>query len=315
MNRAAGLCSLIALLIGLLAPCARPQASGALSPEVTRESVTVGEPLTYSVEVPLAPDEAIVGPGPDADFAPWEVRGYDEAPLEGKTRLTYQLALFETGEQTIPGIEIRIQKADGQARTVKTAAVRGKVASVLKEGDEQPADIRQPVALREKPVAIALRVLIAVALGALLVGAVWLVWRRRRTTAAQLPQAPEAPDVVALRALRKLGEMQLPEQGEVKRHYTALSDVLRGYISARYGVRSLEETTSAIVAGLQASPEATDYVARFEDLLREADLVKFAKARPAVAACYGALEAAADLVRETAAVSFSPVEEAGDELR
>jgi hypothetical protein len=307
--------ALIAFLIGLPTASAQTDASAALRPSVSPQVVTVGEPLAYSVDVPVAPDEVITGPGAEADLTPWEVRGYEEQPLGGKTRLIYQLVAFETGEHAIPALVVGIQDPNGKTRSVKTAEAKAKVASVLKAGDEQPADIREPMSLREQPLTIALRVLGVVLVLVVVVAGAWLLWRRRGKRRVARQASPDPPDVVALQALRRLREARLPEQARIKQHYTALSDAVRAYLAARYGVRTLEETTRAIVGGLQANDEAAEYAVRFEDLLQEADLVKFAKARPEIPACYSALEAAAELVRETAAPRLSPTEETGNDVR
>ncbi len=297
------------------AASAQTDTSVALKPAVQPQTVTVGEPLVYSIDVPLAPDERVTGPGPDADFTPWEVRDYEEERVDDGARLIYRLVAFETGEQKIPAIEVRVEDPGGKTRVLKIADVSAQVASVLEEGDEQPADIRGPMALREEPLAVLLRVLaIALAVGVLAAG-IWLLWRRTRSKEVGEQEAPDPPDVAALKALRRLKDARLPEQGETKQHYTILSDVLRGYLAGRYGIRTLEETTSAIVAALRATGDAPEYVVRFEDLLRESDLVKFAKARPAAPACYSAVDAAAGLVRETAAPVLSAAEESADDLR
>jgi hypothetical protein len=305
----------VAAILAASVALAQTDTSAALQPAVKPHTVTVGEPLVYSVDVPLAPDERVAGPGPDADFTPWEVRDYGEERVEDGARLTYQLVAFETGEQKIPAIEVRVEDPDGKTRVLNTKEARAEVASVLEEGDEQPADIRGPMALREEPLAVLLRVLaIALVVGVVAAG-IGLLWRRTRSKAVGEQEAPDPPDVAALKALRQLKDARLPEQGETKQHYTILSDVLRAYLAGRYGIRTLEETTSAIVAGLRATGDAAEYVVRFEDLLRESDLVKFAKARPAAPACYSAVEASADLVRETAAPVLSATEESADDLR
>jgi hypothetical protein len=263
--------------------------------------VAVGDLLTYTVEVPLAAGESVAGPGAEAKFGAWEVRGYREERGTDRTRLIYTLTAFEPGERPIPAIEIRLAAPGGRTRTVRTALVTVRVASVLKLGDEKPADIVGPLSLREKPLAVVLRtaavLVIALAVAALLVFA----WRRLRRRAAAKPTPLDPPDVAALKALARLRAAGLPEKGKVKSHYTELSDILREYLAARYGVRTLEETTSRIVRALRAHPEAAEHAARFEDLLRESDLVKFAKARPDATACHTAVDAAAALVRGTAA--------------
>ena len=293
-----------ALLMVMMCPAAWA-AAPALPPQVSPAALTVGDLLTYSVAVPLAPDETIAGPRDQAKFTPWEVRGYREEPGPGVVRVVYALTIFEPGAQTVPGLAIRIADARGKTRVVTAEPARVTVNSVLKQGDQKPADIVGPLAIREKPLAIALNVMVIAVLVLAVAAAVWFVVRRRRRRAAEKPEVPEPPDVIALRALSRLRAAGLPEHGKVKAYYTELSEILRMYIAARYGIRTLEETTSRIARALRRHWQATDYAVRFEDLLREADLVKFAKARPDETACHSALEATADLVRETAPPRFT----------
>ncbi len=293
-----------ALLILMLCPAARA-AAPALQPQLAPAALTVGDLLTYSVAVPLAPDETIAGPRDQAKFTPWEVRGYREEPGPGLVRVVYALTIFAPGEQPVPGLTIRIADARGKTRIVTAEPARVTVTSVLKQGDQKAADIVGPVAIREKPLAIALNVLAIAALVLALAAAVWFVVRRRRRRAAEKPEVVEPPDVIALRALSRLRAAGLPEHGKVKAYYTELSEILRTYLAARYGIHTLEETTSRIARALRRHWQAADYAVRFEDLLHEADLVKFAKARPDETACHSALEAAADLVRETAPPHFT----------
>jgi len=293
-----------ALLILLCAPTSRVGTAD-LTPQLSPATVTVGDPLTYAVDVPLAPDESIAGPRDQADLSPWEVRGYREQPGSGVVRILYTLTAFVTGEQTIPSLEIRITDARGKTRVVRAAPVKVAVASVLKKEDKNPADIVGPLTIREKPGAIAVRALI-IGLALLALGAAtWFLLRRRRRRAAEKPKVVEPPDVTALRALSRLKTAGLVERGKIKAFYTELSEILREYLAARYGVRTLEETTSRIVAALRRHWQAASDAARFENLLREADLVKFAKARPDEVACFTALDAAAALVRDTAPPGFT----------
>jgi len=295
----------IAALLLLSFPPASRAGAADLRPQLSAATVTVGDLLTYAVDVPLAPDESITGPRDQAKLDPWEVRGYREEPGSGVVRVVYALTAFETGEQAIPSLEIRITDARGKMRVVRTAPVKVAVTSVLKKEDQNPADIVGPLAIREKPGAVVVRALI-VGLALLAVAAaVWFLIRRRRRRAAGKPKVIEPPDVIALRALSRLKTAGLVERGKVKAFYTELSDILREYVAARYGVRTLEETTSRIVAALRKHWQAADDVARFGDLLREADVVKFAKARPDEVACFTALDAASALVRDTAAPRFA----------
>ena len=114
---------------------------------------------------------------------------------------------------------------------------------------------------------------------------VWLVaWliarymRKRKATPRPAPKIP--PHVVANKALVELGHRKLWQKGKFKAYYTALTSILRTYISGRWDIGALEMTTDEIIIALRdiemPSASRTDLIT----ILRTADMVKFAKAEP-----------------------------------
>ena len=80
------------------------------------------------------------------------------------------------------------------------------------------------------------------------------------------PAPPQPPHVVAIKALEALHNQKLWQNNRHKQYYSGLTDILRTYIAARWGLRS-EELPDKARMDLTA-------------ILRDADLVKFAKATP-----------------------------------
>jgi hypothetical protein len=113
----------------------------------------------------------------------------------------------------------------------------------------------------------------------------WLRRRRARVEAAPEPRLP--PDYVALAELERIAAMGLVERGEIKTYYTLVADVVRRYIGERFHVESMDRTTPELLDELAQRRIDADGLAA---LLREADLVKFAKHRPDVAAARSALD-------------------------
>ncbi len=90
---------------------------------------------------------------------------------------------------------------------------------------------------------------------------------------------PIPPHITAFEALEALKGEKLWQEGEYKKYYSALTDILRGYISGRFGVAALEMTSDEIVAALRDIEEVPSVCElEVQELLRDADLVKFAKA-------------------------------------
>jgi uncharacterized repeat protein (TIGR01451 family) len=95
---------------------------------------------------------------------------------------------------------------------------------------------------------------------------------------------PDPAHVIAFRELEKLREEQLWQKGEIKYYYTRLTEILRQYLENRFGVFSLELTTSETLDALVKSGFKKDASYNIlKTILTGADLVKFAKHKPEVA--------------------------------
>lgn len=119
---------------------------------------------------------------------------------------------------------------------------------------------------------------------------IWIIRRlnRRRPKAVApaiaVPVAPPVPQEPAhdwaLRKLRDLDQRELWQQKQVDSYYTALSRVVREYISRRFQLPALESTTDEIAAMLRQVSCQPEHINALRDLLGRADLAKFAKANP-----------------------------------
>jgi len=92
---------------------------------------------------------------------------------------------------------------------------------------------------------------------------------------------PDPAHIIAFRELEKLKEEQLWQKGELKYYYTRLTEILREYLENRYGVCSLEMTTSeTLEALLKTGFKKDEYYKLLKTILNGSDLVKFAKYKP-----------------------------------
>ena len=95
-----------------------------------------------------------------------------------------------------------------------------------------------------------------------------------------MPAPPLPPHEAALAALEKLRAQRLWQEGKHKLYYSALTDILRTYIAGRYGVSAMEMTSDEIIAAMRSIELPDKARADLTAILRDADLVKFAKAEP-----------------------------------
>lgn len=119
----------------------------------------------------------------------------------------------------------------------------------------------------------------------LLALAIYLLVRYLRKRGKRLSDlfkaAPPVPaHIVALGALERLRGEQLWQNDKHKLYYSRLSDILRSYLAGRFDVEAMEMTTDEIVSALRHLDVEQKAKMDILSLLRDADLVKFAKAIP-----------------------------------
>lgn len=189
---------------------------------------------------------------------------------------TLLLIAFEPGERRIPAISVQ---AAGQ--TVFTEPLALTVLMPKLPPNATPAPIKDIIEEKARltdawPWALGL---------ALLAAGAWFFffWKKRRKSAATPPPfVPEEPPYeVAMKQLAELRRRQYWLSGDLKRHYTELTDILRAYLSRRFRIRAQSETSADILQDLTDSAHLNDpTLQRLEYILHHADMVKFAKAQP-----------------------------------
>ena len=118
----------------------------------------------------------------------------------------------------------------------------------------------------------------------LLAGLVWLVaWalhrRGKRLRDIFKTPPPPPPHIVAIEALERLHNEKLWQNNKQKEYYSGLSDILRTYLAGQFEVGAMEMTTDEIVEALKGHDMAQKAKMDLVAVLRDADLVKFAKAQ------------------------------------
>jgi len=94
-----------------------------------------------------------------------------------------------------------------------------------------------------------------------------------------VPKLP--PHQQAIIELKNIRERKLWQQGFYKMYYTDVTDTLRRYITARYGISVLEKTTSEILEVIRDEERGNKEVYdMLKQILNLSDFVKFAKLHP-----------------------------------
>ena len=314
---ALGLALLVALGRGALAAPAAgtgPAAPEEIDPDaptvaarVDRAVAHVGDPLHVSV-VTIAKSAVPVNLPGTLDLGNLSLLDRKEAEQnlgDGRIRREFTLTVagYETGDTRIPAIEVTYLGPHGDVRTVSTAPIPIKIASLI-ANEPEPAlkdspGGPPPVVVMEQnlwPAYIAGGVL-AAALGALVAA---LVVRRLRARRGERPGPPPRPaHEIALERLDRLGAYGFLENADNRPFYFAVSEVIREYLGARYGFDSLELTTDELGAELKKRAGRELVLSEVSGWLGACDLVKFAKISPTAAEARGALESAIRIVSTT----------------
>ena len=135
--------------------------------------------------------------------------------------------------------------------------------------------------------------------------------RGKRISDLFKPAPPVPAHIVAIEALERLHNEKLWQNDKHKLYYSGLSDILRTYLAGRFEVGAMEMTTDEIDDALRAVDIEQKQKMNLLSVLRDADLVKFAKATPEAEENELAYHKAYHFVEETKPVEV--VEEEEDE--
>ncbi len=214
------------------------------------------------------------------------------------TTATWSVALFDTGVVNIPSLPLVIQK-QGMTDTLFTNAFAVKVMPVepdstglsgIKDIYEQP--FSPGYYKKYIPHVIGFLLFIAALI-------FWLRQRKSKRVAPEVVAIPLLPHEWAAKALDELAERKLWQRGEIKEHYTYLTDILREYLERRFAIHAREQTSDEILVQLRKQHLSNPLLADTEELLSVADLIKFAKADPGIDIHAATIERVRKFVIET----------------
>jgi len=123
-------------------------------------------------------------------------------------------------------------------------------------------------------------VLLLIVILALLGVGIYFAMRKKTKGYFFKPQVIQPPHVLALQALDKIKADKIWQHGLEKQFYTEVMDVLREYIEKRFYINAFEKTSDEILENIRYYIEADSSIESLEQVLKLADLVKFAKYKP-----------------------------------
>ena len=261
----------------------------------TLPRLTVGDRFLVTYVVTTEHPSLVTGPLADSMGAFVIVKQDRQTARRGPLdETTYKLgvACFQPGRQTLPGLRFTVSFGSrGDTLTGDTVGVT--IASVLPDSMKDVHALKPPEMFPNYWAWLVPAILVLVAILA------WLAWklaRRLRRLREALPP-PLPPWEEALGALDRLAWRELIRDGQFKRLYYALSEILKRYLERRYGFDAVEQTTTELLASMRAQKlPMRDEISRF---FARCDLVKYAKTVPPEDEAERALEQLRDFVIRT----------------
>lgn len=301
---------------GKTVPANAPVVSGSITPD----SVGIGDRFLYTIEVEKDLVQSVFFPSFGGEgsesYELIEELPVDTLSREGrklKIRKSYRLAAFDEGiHRVVPQVmyaDKNIVDTLGAADTLELLVTTFQIDSTSHAIFDIKGQKTLPFRLGEITGYIKWT-LLALILLVLLAYAAKRVLERygKRFSDIFRPAPPLPPHVVAIAALEKLRGQRLWQQDKHKLYYSALTDIVRTYIAGRFGVGAMEMTSDEIIEAMRGTELPQKCAMDLTQILREADLVKFAKAMPEADENEAAYRAALDFVEQT-----KPEEPAGDE--
>jgi hypothetical protein len=210
----------------------------------------------------------------------------DSSREKGRVKIIerYLVTSFDSGRYQIPPVFAEVKNEGGMKRFYSDYALL-EVNRIRLTPPDTTAKIFDIVAPYKAPVTfgeILPWIFIIAVIGVLgWFGYKWLKKLRRGKDEEEVFINPDPAHIIALRQLEQLKEEKLWQAGEVKLYYTKLTEILRQYLENRFGVFSLELTTSETLNALVKTGFKKDAVYnQLKVILSGADLVKFAKYNP-----------------------------------
>src|SRR5690554_5601527 len=194
----------------------------------------------------------------------------------------YGLTQFDSGRYVIPQLKILIDN-----KTFLTDSMFIEVKNVEVDTLKQPLfDIKDVSTSNQKSSNNWWFWLI---IGLPLLGfGIWfyLRWKNNKNSNSKDPEVIYTPIEKATIGLKNLEEKQLIEKGAVKDYYSELTDITRTYLEEAVKFPAMENTTAELVDNLRKTAIkrklafSEEMIVSLEKVLKQADLVKFAKSKP-----------------------------------
>ena len=241
----------------------------------------IDHPKNIEVEFPQVPDTI------QSLIEVLERSGIDTFELDNeefqKQIQSYTITCFDSGSYRIPPYWFKID-VDGRVDSIPSNGVTLNVYSMEIDTTKGPTDIKMPY---DAP--LTLKEVTPYILGVMLLGAIiflilYSIKRKKKNQPLfSRPQKPKEPaHIIALRELDRIKAQKIWQQGKTKQYYSEVTEALRVYIEDRFEIPAMEQTSDETIESFRFRRDllSEKSFTNLSQILKLADLVKFAKYKP-----------------------------------
>ena len=193
----------------------------------------------------------------------------------------YGVTQFDSGKYVIPSLKVLINN-----KAFATDSLLVEVSNVQVDTLKQKLFDIKPIV--EVPYELSyfwqyvLIILLILVIGVLIY---WLIKKYQKKKVEEVEEL-KSPIERATILLKTLEKKELWQKGAVKEYYSELTDIARNYIEEAIEIPAMESTTSELILALRAASIkkkmtiSAETLENLERVLKQADLVKFAKSKP-----------------------------------
>ncbi|NMB37550.1 MAG: hypothetical protein GX993_05895 [Bacteroidales bacterium] len=302
------LLTILILFLSVVALSAQDNGGPQYKSLLSRDSILIGDQIEWRIPVRISEGEDYYIERPDEPVAPGveTIKGFHidtisfkRGQLEVEGRMT--LTVFDSGSFFLPPVIVHIERADG---SVDTLFYDGPIIDVntiqIDTATFVPFDIKGQI---KYPVTFS-EILLWIGIALVVALIIWFIVRavkrgREGRSFFGRPIVKDPPHIVALRSLEKIRGQKLWQNNRHKQFYTAVTDTLRVYISDRYHIAAMEQTSNEMFEELKDKEIDPSLMERLRELFTTADFVKFAKYTPSIGDNENAIPTAVRFVNST----------------
>lgn len=247
--------------------------------------IRFGERITLNYGISPKPTDTVLFPINDLDEDTLSIINPEGKISSNADYIGNQIEFtaFDSGLFTFPALPLVSQNDTGYTQSFRYLVVPAEIDTTkaffdIKENFEVEWTLADALALHQRKIYWSL---LAIALAVLLfLFRKKLVLKRRVQPVIEEEIPEEKFEEWLEKHLKKMREDQLWKRSDLKPFYSSLNFVLRKFLEHQYSIKTLEKTSSEIIAQLRFTQLNQEEINRVIQSLNLSDMVKFAKENP-----------------------------------